>query len=69
MAAMRRSGRGSRERDKAVWECVTGERSTRTAPVVDYDIEGPERQEQSRERGEGSDVEDSSVSIEEGGSG
>ena len=37
-------GRESRERDKAaVWVCVTGERSTRTAPVVDYDVEGPER--------------------------
>ena len=44
MAAMRRIERGSRERDKAtVWECVTGERSTRTAPVGDYDVEGPER--------------------------
>ena len=43
-AAMRRIERGSRERDNAaVWECVTGERSTRTAPVVDYDVEGPER--------------------------
>ena len=44
MAAMRMIRRGSRERDKAaVWVCVTGERSTRTAPVVDYDVEGPER--------------------------
>ena len=45
MAAMRRIGRGSRERGKAaaVWECVTGKRSTRTAPVVDYDVEGPEQ--------------------------
>ena len=43
-AVSRRIGRGSRERDKAaVWECVTGERSTRTAPVVDYDVEGPEQ--------------------------
>ena len=34
MAAMRRIERGSRERDSAaVWECPTGERSTRTAPV------------------------------------
>ena len=44
MAAVRRIRRGSRERGKAaVWVCVTGERSTRTAPVVDYDVEGPER--------------------------
>ena len=43
-AVSRRIGRGSRERDNAaVWECVTGERSTRTAPVVDYDVEGPVR--------------------------
>ena len=41
--AVRRIGRKSRERGKAaVWVWVTGERSTRTAPVVDYDVEGPE---------------------------